>query len=153
MGVSVLAGTADGTNTAAAMYCNTTGWMVGPIFEAPDAVEQIEAFLAWLGRGVGLTLRSQLNLGEPRAGALGTDPREWDDGALERLVRHWRSLYVGEDGWLLDDMECACGKGHHHLDEDGATARGEAAQECASCDCREWKPGNQAAAAAAKEDA
>ncbi len=51
MGVSVLSGGANeageyaGGNTSAVMYCNTSGWAFGPVFESR---EQAEEFMAWL---------------------------------------------------------------------------------------------------------
>jgi hypothetical protein len=145
MGVRVLVGKADGHTDAAAMYCSTSGWMVGPIFEAHDAPNQIEAFLEWLS-AIGWTkeIRDELGLGQPRLGSDGRDPREWQDADLEKLVNHWRRDYVGDDGWLLDSFDCSCG--HHHLGEDGETARNG---ECASCPCEIWTPGNRAAEIAA----
>jgi hypothetical protein len=149
MGVRTLVGEADGATHAAAMYCSTSGWMVGPIFEAPDAEDQIEAFLAWLQAGRWRAWSAETGR-RPRIGD-GGDPREWDDGELERLVQLWRADHVGEDGWLFDPFLCHCG--HHHLGEDGEYTRGEG--ECADgprCLCERWNPGNKAAEAAAKED-
>jgi hypothetical protein len=108
MGVRTLVGTADGTTPAAAMYCSTSGWMIGPIWESEDAPEQIEAFLDWL-RGVewldnraaifGREVRSD----DYRVGAGdGSDPRSWTDRGLELLLAFWRSRYLDDDGNLIE---------------------------------------------------
>lgn len=149
MGVTTLIGTADGTNHAAVMYCDTSGWPVGPIFEAPDAEEHIAAFLEWLGASAGGPVRAVLGVRGHVSGD-GTDPRHWEDGDLGVLVSHWRQTYVGEDGWLLDAYECECG--HHHLGPDGELFRGNV-DGCVTCSCTEWKPGNRAAQVEADKEA
>ena len=151
MGVRTLVGIADGSTEAAAMYCSTSGFMVGPIFEAHDAAEQIEAFLKWLGSGAWRKFARENGM-EPitTLGGTGDDPRCWKDGDLESLIKEWRDKFVGDDGWLLDPFECACGKGHTHMGERGETARyGECVYEKQGCECTTWIPGNKAAAAAA----
>jgi hypothetical protein len=158
MGVSTLVGEADGTTHAAAMYCNTSGWMVGPIWEAPDAEDQVEAFLAWMGSG---RWRSAVESLAIRATPYldSNDVRQWDDGDLGKLISYWRHNYVGEDGWLLDPYACTCD--HHHMGEDGEHVRAGACEQFASspdtttnlpCPCTAWTPGNRAAELAAKED-
>lgn len=155
MGISTLVGQADGTTDAAAMYCNTTGWMIGPVWEAPDAPEQIEAFLAWLSEtGVPASLRVTLALDGPDGLYRdGRDVRQWRDTDLEKIISHWRGENTSDDGWLLDPYECACGPGHTHLGENGETARhGECVYEKQGCACTTWKPGNKAAASAAESE-
>lgn len=156
MGVRMLVGEADGGRKAAAMYDSSSGWMVGPLFESEDADEQIDAFVQWLSEH-GAGLREKLALQDAPRGILGMDgrdPRHWLDPELERIVKHWRSLFVGDDGWLMDVYECGCGSGHHHLGESGETARhGEcvyARSENNPCGCRTWRPGNEAARRAAE---
>jgi hypothetical protein len=148
MGVRTLIGTADGGSHAAAMFDSSSGWAFGPVFEAEDAEDQIEAFVGWLSSGGAFAVRAELRLESPVIGD-GRDPREWPDAALKALIGRWRSDFVGADGWLLDTFECACGKGHHHLGEDGGTAR---SGECAACPCVSWEPGNRGAELAAAHE-
>lgn len=152
MGVRTLIGEADGTTHAAMMYCSASGWSVGPIFEAPDAEDHIEAFQAWLREHRWYSVRRDVFrnpdlpgdaevsafMGEVGLRGDGDDPRDWSDAALQRLVTYWRSVYVGGDGWLLDPLDCSCG--HHHLAGDDGEDAG-----CASCACATWTPGNRAA--------
>jgi hypothetical protein len=154
MGVRTLVGQADGTTDAAAMYCSTTGVMVGPIFEAPDAAEQIDSFVKWLDSGAWRPIARELGFVPLTAlGGTGDDPRCWTDDALMALVSRWRAVAVGDDGWLLDPFECACGPGHTHMGERGETARhGECVYEKQGCACTTWTPGNKAAALAAEGD-
>jgi hypothetical protein len=137
MGVRVLSGETGGGTRAAAMYCSTTGWMIGPLWEGEDAAEQVEQFCRWLKlKGwIGallVALRGRFAFQD------GTDPRHWPDCDLERLVAYWRDRYVDDGGWLYDPRLCACGHPH---DEDGCTA---------SCKCPAWRPGNPAAEDAAR---
>lgn len=153
MGVSVLVGHADGTTDAAAMFCSTTGFMVGPIFEAPDAGEQIESFLDWLGSGAWRPFARENGLEAITAlGGSGDDARCWKDGDLADLIAHWRATYVGDDGWLLDPYECTCGPGHTHMGEQGETARYGECVNAPACSCASWTPANRAAVAAAEGD-
>lgn len=140
MGVRILAGKADATSHAAAMYDSVSGWMIGPLWEAEDAEEQIESFLAWLGRGKHAV--KAVALGVAPTGAVArdiTDPRAWPDNALAEFIKLWRSFYVGGDGWLLDPLDCVCG--HHHMAGDDGADEG-----CLSCPCGKWEPGNRVAA-------
>lgn len=110
MGVRILAGMADGTRQAAAMYDSVTGQMFGPIFEAEDAPEQIEAFLEWLAemRAFAAIDRGELAV-EPEDLPLmteGRDAREWPASGLAKVVAFWRERYVDEDG-LLREVEAA----------------------------------------------
>ena len=151
MGVRTLIGTADGHRSAAAMYDSASGWMVGPIFEAEDAEDQIDALLEWFRSGKWSSVAEAV-LGADwhmkhhisRAVDL-NDPRMWSDVALEKLITYWRARYIGEDGWLLDAKECACGH-RHDRDEDGADVG------CARCVCGKWTPGNVAAEELAADD-
>lgn len=98
MGVRLLIGEADGTTPAAAMYDSASGWMVGPVWEADDAPEQIEGFLDWLrklqfmSRAEAIGLDSG-DLPDPTRGD-GSDPREWPDSGLEKLVVYWRRQHA-----------------------------------------------------------
>lgn len=95
MGVSTLVGTADGTTPAAAMYDNTTGQMIGPIWEGDDAEEQIDEFMEWmrlcsfvpLSEAIGLRT---MDVPGPEWDLPG-DPRVWPDSGLTKLVTYWRS--------------------------------------------------------------
>jgi len=103
MGLRILDGIADGTRRAAAMYCSTSGWMIGPLFEAEDAVDQIEAFCAWLKTMEYVSACSEIGLTSnemPFVGRDGTDPRDWGDRALEKLVSFWKLRALDEDGML-----------------------------------------------------
>lgn len=111
MGVRTLIGEADGTTPAAAMYCSTSGWMIGPIWESEDAPDQIEAFLQWLHESLWFEDRAAI-FGDSEAyhrervgfGA-GNDPRAWTDAGLKKLLAYWRRDHVGEDGLLLPAVE------------------------------------------------
>lgn len=149
MGVSTLIGTADGTSHAAVMYCNTTGWPVGPVFEAADAEDQIDAFQKWLGENPLGEVSASIGRELVQRFRDGRDPRDWSDADLAVLVSYWRGIYV-EDGWLADSFSCACG--HHHLGPDGEYAR-EDLDGCVTCSCTEWRPGNRAAEVEAKKEA
>jgi len=108
MGVRTLDGIYDGTRRAAAMVDSTSGWMVGPIWEAEDAVEQIDAFLDWLrllqfmSRAEEIGLESR-DLPNPMRGD-GGDPREWPDSGLAKLVAFWRREHVDEEGLLQETV-------------------------------------------------
>jgi len=62
MGVSIIK--SEDTELQA-MYCNTTMWAFGPIFEAD---EDVQSFIDWLGQ----------------------DPRSLEDNELELIVSKWR---------------------------------------------------------------
>lgn len=113
MGVRTLIGESDGTTPAAAMYCSTSGWMIGPIWESEDAPDQIEAFLQWLHENLWFEDRAAIFGGDDeeiyhkhRVGfGAGNDPRAWTDYGLERLIAYWQLHHVGEDGLLLPAVE------------------------------------------------
>lgn len=104
MGISTLIGIADGTTPAAAMYCNTTGRMVGPIWEAEDAPDQIEAFLEWVRCYSFIPLTEEIELGSGDVPSpehdQSNDVRVWPAWGLDKLVKYWRAQYVGDDGLL-----------------------------------------------------
>ena len=140
MGVRTLIGEADGTTRAAAMYDSGSGWMIGPVWEAEDAEDQIEAFLTWLrsmewygAREAVFGRTSHRNFLLPHAD--GTDPRGWSDAGLSALISFWKRDHVGEDGWLIDPHQCSCG--HRHVADDNDEEQG-----CPSCSCKVWTPGN-----------
>lgn len=95
MGVRILEGTYDGTSHAAVMVDSTNGCPVGPIFEGGDAVDQIEAFQAWLCGEPYMAYAQILGLEpsdipDPRLRA--DDPRNWSASGLRKLVAGWRTL-------------------------------------------------------------
>lgn len=100
MGVRTLIGTADGTTHAAAMYESGSGWMIGPIFEAEDAEDQIEAFLDWLRRDGVAEYRRGTNDVIVHLYGDGSHPGSYHDSDLERLVKFWKLTYLGDDGLL-----------------------------------------------------
>lgn len=57
----------DDSADKAALYCTTTDWAFGPVFQGPEAQEQAQAFLDWLN----------------------VDPRQLEDSVLERLYNNW----------------------------------------------------------------
>lgn len=60
----------------ACLYCSTTGWAFGPVFNSRDEAED---FLAWLEAG-------------ELAGALDSaDPRRYRDQELARLHGEWEA--------------------------------------------------------------
>lgn len=104
MGIRILSGTADGDTTAAALYDSTTGWMIGPLFDTGDPVENAEAFLTWFTSGEAAATALKNNIGV-RAGGLilglrGNDPRDFDEVGLERLFGTWKASALDEDGYL-----------------------------------------------------
>jgi hypothetical protein len=103
MGLRVLIGEADGTIHAAAMYCSTTGVMVGYIWEGDGAEEALGGFLNWLERLSFVTLADEIGL-EPHdlqmIGRDGSDPRHWPESGLEKLTVYFRRSFVDADGNL-----------------------------------------------------
>jgi hypothetical protein len=103
MGVRTLIGTADGTRHAAAMYDSTNGLMLGDLFEADDAEDQIDAFQAWLARypfaadpdAIGLEPNDA-----PGPSGDGSDVRHWPDSGLKKLLAYWRRHNLNEHGEL-----------------------------------------------------
>lgn len=92
MGVRLLIGEADGTTPAAALYCSTTGEMLGLIFDEEDPVEKAEGFLEWvrLLRFVGLAEQIGLthhDLPDPRND--GSDVRHWPIRGLGKLTAYY----------------------------------------------------------------
>jgi len=72
---------------ATALYCSTSGYAFGPVFESRLEAED---FLYWLknGRQNNEEARAlearRLPIGD------GSDPREWDVPSLGLLVSYWR---------------------------------------------------------------
>lgn len=69
MGVRTIRG-----NREAVMYCSSTDWAFGPVFndtDDHDAEERLESFLRWLGKA--------------------RDPRQYTDAELESKYSDWRS--------------------------------------------------------------
>lgn len=108
MGVRTLIGKYDGTEHAAVMVDSASGWCFGPVFESPDAEEQIEAFTTWLREMRWYEHRAEIfggirdyrSLPDGLLMGTGEDPREWTLGALERLYSFWRERHVDEHGYL-----------------------------------------------------
>ena len=108
MGVRTLVGIADGTTNAAAMYDSVTGRMIGPIFEADDAHEQIESFLNWMNSltfmayadVIGLEPSDLPDLDSPAHEA--SDVRRWPDSGLKKLIAYWKREHVAANGWLKE---------------------------------------------------
>lgn len=135
MGVTMLIGLADGTKEGAVLYDSVSGWPVGPIWEGRDAADQAEAFLQWVGTSRWLDLHKQI-FGEAhriRVTIRSGDLREFADLEIQQLIKYWRSIYVDDQGWLIDTKECVCGSGHHH---DG--------EGCLQCDCNTFVPTTEA---------
>jgi hypothetical protein len=106
MGVRILRGEADGDGHAAIMYCSTSGWSIGPIFEADDAEEQIQSFLGWMDSLAFVEKAEEIGLGHhdlPSPLGKPADPRSWPDSGLEKLVAYWRTIHVGDDGLLREE--------------------------------------------------
>lgn len=107
MGVHVLAGDADGTQHAAAMYDSVTNQMFGPLFVGADAEEQIDAFLAWMRLQPWLLHAVEMEIGaddipNPLRGAHTSDPRAWPASGLRKLYRYWRERFVDTESNTLD---------------------------------------------------
>lgn len=108
MGVRILEGTYDGTTHAAVMVDSVTETPVGDIWTGPEAVEQIEQFMAWMQKEPWLRgeIFDALELEKhhlPRATSPAWDPRAWPSMGLERLLAYWRKQYLDEDGFLKDE--------------------------------------------------
>lgn len=77
----------DADENRVAMYCSTSGFAFGPVFEySADPVGDAQDFLDWLAAGAA----PKLGVKPARAGADGLDPRQFDDGPLETLFVEWR---------------------------------------------------------------
>lgn len=107
-GVTSLVGTYDGTKEAAVMVDGLNDLPFGPLFEGPDAYEQIESFQAWLRRMPYMRLVDEGKLAlegrdlyDPTTGD-GIDPREWPESGLAKVVAYWKATFLDEDGFLID---------------------------------------------------
>lgn len=83
----------DEDSGQACLYCTTTDWAFGPLFETRESAED---FLEWLAAN------------PHPSGALlgrGTDPREFDDATLERIHSEWRAAGCDDEGRLKEDTE------------------------------------------------
>lgn len=81
----------DIENDVAALFCTTSGWAFGPVFEGDEPDQRAQEFLDWFSSGAAAELASQIDLHQ-LAGRSGADPRHWDDQALEQLLNRWRAL-------------------------------------------------------------
>lgn len=88
MGVRIIEGNEayPGGRTMAVLYCSTTMWAFGPVF---DSVEQAEDFLKWLG----------------------SDPRHFPDSVLEQKHSEWFEARCDDEGELLVKEEPEDGQG------------------------------------------
>lgn len=105
MGIRTAVVIADGTH-GAAMYDSASGWMVGPLWTASDAEEQIDAFLDWMQKEQYIGLAEQIGLTSgdlPSPLLPSSDARNWPDAGLEKIISHWRSTHLGDDGLLLEE--------------------------------------------------
>jgi len=110
MGVRTLVGMADGTTQAAAMYDSASGFMIGPIFEAPDSYEQVQSFLDWMNSLQFMQLTTEIgltsdDLPNPTSQFSASDVRAWPDNGMEKLVNYWKSEHVGENGFLKETID------------------------------------------------
>jgi len=93
MGIHTLS---DGTQ--AVMYCSTTDWAFGPVFQddlGHDPEERIEAFLRWLKKTPWKKEYEFAGIGDQ------TDPREMSDAGLERAYADWREQE--EQQWAAEE--------------------------------------------------
>ena len=86
MGVRILHDThSHSLNTSACLYCSTSGWAFGPVFDSDDehdGAERASAFLRWLG---------------------GREPRLLTDSELLALHGEWRAQEAAQ--WLKEGEE------------------------------------------------
>lgn len=86
MGVRILN---DRDENIAALYCSTSGFTFGPVFDGgPDPEQDALDFLDWLRAGAA----ARLGISPVRGDAAdGLDPRQFADDPLETLVGQWRT--------------------------------------------------------------
>ena len=85
MGVRILMDTSYPGGSIACLYCSTSGWAFGPIFEGDDehdGDDRAEAFCRWLG---------------------GREPRLLSDSELSALHGQWRAQEAAQ--WLREEAE------------------------------------------------
>lgn len=106
-GVTTLVGTLDGYKDAAVMVNGLNDWPFGPAFYGADAYDQIEAFLAWMGRLQFMSKAEEIGLGPSDLPSPlnqhPEDPRSWPDSGLDKLVRWWKEQHLTEDGYLKEE--------------------------------------------------
>lgn len=93
MGVRTLVGEYDGDARAAVMVDSASGTAFGPLFEGPDAEEQVDAFLEWMRRLPFVTLAAEIGLDPadvPHPALPAQDPRYWPESGLAKLGAFWR---------------------------------------------------------------
>lgn len=79
----------DHLKQIACMYDNTTDQAFGPVFSGPSADTEVQEFLDWLkqnGTAETLSWSVAISTGD------GTDPRNYEPGELERVVKFWCEL-------------------------------------------------------------
>lgn len=81
----------DAWKRVACLYDNTTDTAFGPIFTGIGAGTEAEDFLDWIrdGHAIGRGMHKAI-------WADGTDPRDWREDSLRRLVEIWRAQYEPE---------------------------------------------------------
>lgn len=87
----------DPAAEAAALYCTTTGFAFGPIFEH-DAQAKAEAFVEWFRTGDAAQAARQLRISTLH-GRL-DDPRDYFEGDLKALLGAWQAEALDDDGEL-----------------------------------------------------
>lgn len=85
----------------ACLYDSTSGWAFGPVFKY-DAYAKAKAFLAWFHDGRVLPAAVQLGVRSLLVGhgGDGKDPREYDQGDLEKLYVEWVKVAIDDEGHL-----------------------------------------------------
>lgn len=105
MGVRTMVGIADGTGPAAFMYDSVTGFAVGPIWEAEDSYEQIEAFQQWMRERRFMGLTEEIGLGSfdlPSPLREVDDVRAWPENGIAKLIKYWRKENLDATGCMKE---------------------------------------------------
>lgn len=103
MGVRLLTGTADGTTPATALYCSSSGIMIGSIWEGDESYEAAEGFCRWLETMpfASDVVAAELDLKTFELQSIdkdGTDPRHWPEAGLRKLEWYYRRHMLDADG-------------------------------------------------------
>lgn len=160
-GIRVLIGSYDGEEVAksAVMVDDTSGFAFGPLFSSNvDPADHVESFLGWVASGAWVEHRATIfpspdNIYRVAGRLDGTDPREFTERGVERLVTYWRAAFLGPDGELLIASACATCGHDHNIEEDGTVGPcwqtlpatpgqpGDGPEPC-PCTAATWKPAN-----------
>lgn len=100
MAVQILLSRSD---DRAGLYCSTSGWMFGPLFEH-DAEAKAEHFLDWFRDGHARDAAAELRIQTRGIGLDGDDPRDYRAGDLEKLYGAWRNEVLDENGELRPEV-------------------------------------------------